>query len=201
MTWKYLTTLNLTANWNFTPVTSGTLFRFQYPLATSIGVLIAQAQTLSNTVELWEVQEATAKPELEILYFEKPVFFSQRKLAIKSTAKFQPKSPWTVRIEVWSMPLSRALSILTTTSATPSSVTASTTSTPLLAANPNRKGATFWNTSSSTLFIEMGQTASASAYAVQVGPGDYYELPYNYNGAVSGIWGAANGACLVREFA
>lgn len=201
MTWKFLANLSLTDEWQFTSTVDGDFFRFQYPLAYPITVQLAQAQTVKQT-ELWEVREIVAKPELEIFQIEKPVFFSLRRLAMRSVAPFQPKTPLTVRIEVWSVPLSRTNSFkpIASTSATATTVASSTTAVPLLAANENRKGATFWNASTAILKIDFGATSTGTVYAVEVGAGDYYELPFNYTGTISGIWAAANGNCLVREF-
>ena len=88
----------------------------------------------------------------------------------------------------------------TSGTATPSSVAASTTSVSLLAANPARKGTAIWNNSSANLYVELGATASASAFTARVGAGGYYEVPFTYTGVISGIWDAANGSALVREF-
>lgn len=201
MSWKFLANLNLTDEWQFTSSCDGDFFRFQYPVALPISVQMAQAQTVKST-ELWEVREVLAKPELEIFQIEKPIFFSHRRLAIRSIAPFELKTPFAVRIEVWSVPLSRTNSFkpIASTSATATTVVASTTAVPLLAANENRKGATFWNASTAILKIDFAATSTGSVYAVEIGAGDYYELPFNYTGAISGIWGAANGNCLVREF-
>lgn len=96
-------------------------------------------------------------------------------------------------------PHQTAVATSTAGTSTPTSVTASTGSVSLLAANTLRKGATITNASTATLYVEFGATASATAYTVQMGAGDYYEVPANYTGAISGIWSAVNGSALVRE--
>jgi hypothetical protein len=50
------------------------------------------------------------------------------------------------------------------------------------------------------LYLELGATAGASAFTARLGAGGYYEVPFTYTGAISGIWDAANGSALVREF-
>lgn len=87
----------------------------------------------------------------------------------------------------------------TSSTATPSTVTASTTTITVLAANSNRKGGTVWNNSTAKLYIEFGATASTSAFTAILEAGGYYEIPFSYTGAISGIWLAANGNALVRE--
>ncbi|MBD2596460.1 hypothetical protein H6G74_19295 [Nostoc spongiaeforme FACHB-130] len=87
----------------------------------------------------------------------------------------------------------------TSSISTPSSVTASTGSITILASNSNRKGGTIWNNSTARLYIEFGATASTSAFTAKLEADGYYEIPFNYTGAISGIWTAVNGNALVRE--
>lgn len=89
--------------------------------------------------------------------------------------------------------------IAASTIATATSIASATTSTSLLAANSNRKGVTILNNSTANLFVELGSTASTTAYTVKINSGGYYEVPFNYVGAISGIWDNANGNALVRE--
>lgn len=80
------------------------------------------------------------------------------------------------------------------------SVGASITSVSLLAANADRAGATFYNESTSVLYLAYGATASATAYTVAIPASGYYELPAPaYTGAISGIWVAANGNARITE--
>lgn len=99
------------------------------------------------------------------------------------------------------MPLSNPATIVTPTStaATSSTVAAAIASTLLLAANGNRKGGTIWNASTATLYLDLDSAASTAAYAAQLSPGGYYEVPFGYVGDISGIWSAANGSAHVRE--
>ncbi|MEH2128899.1 hypothetical protein [Nostoc sp.] len=87
----------------------------------------------------------------------------------------------------------------TSETSTPTTVASSTDSDIILAANSNRKGATFWNDSTANLFLEFGATATTSAFTAKLSAGGYYEVPFNYTGVISGIWSAANGNALVRE--
>ncbi|MBC7971537.1 MAG: hypothetical protein H7Z11_15685 [Verrucomicrobia bacterium] len=86
------------------------------------------------------------------------------------------------------------------TTATPTTVASSITSVAILAANAARKGATIWNASTATLYLDLDAAATAADYAAKLDPGGYYEVPYGFTGALSGIWSAANGSALVREF-
>lgn len=111
-------------------------------------------------------------------------------------------------IFLWSltMPLSNpsTLNVLypTSATATPTTVAAPTpvASVALLAANSNRKGAAIWNNSTGQLYVELGSVASTAAYTAKLEAGGYYEVPFGYTGAISGIWSNTNGNALVREF-
>ena len=93
------------------------------------------------------------------------------------------------------------ISIISSTSsiASATSINSTTTSTSLLSSNPKRKGATILNDSTSSLFVELGTTASLTAYAVKINSDGYYEIPFNYVGEISGIWDTVNGRALIRE--
>jgi len=70
----------------------------------------------------------------------------------------------------------------------------------LLALNTSRKGATFYNDSTSILFLKLGTTASSSSYTTQVGASGYYEVPFPcYTGQIDGIWASANGNLRITE--
>lgn len=79
------------------------------------------------------------------------------------------------------------------------SVASAITSTVLKAANTARRGLTVFNNSTSVLYVNLGATASSTAFTIKMQPDSYYEVPFSYNGAVNGIWVAANGAALVTE--
>jgi hypothetical protein len=89
---------------------------------------------------------------------------------------------------------------LRSTTVIPYNIEASVTSIQILAANPERKGVSIWNHSAANLFIELGAKVALTAFAVKLTPGSYYELPFGYMGRISGVWDAANGFALIREF-
>lgn len=89
---------------------------------------------------------------------------------------------------------------VTSSTANATTVPSATASTTLLAANSNRKGATIYNSSTATLSLELGATAAAATAPIVMLPSDYYEVPFGYTGQISGIWSAANGNAIVREF-
>lgn len=84
--------------------------------------------------------------------------------------------------------------------ATVASVGASVTSITILPANIARKGALFFNDSSSTAIVKFGATASASSYSLKIPSQTFYELSNGYTGVVDSIWALANGSIKVTEF-
>ena len=81
-----------------------------------------------------------------------------------------------------------------------SSVSSSITSVTILTSNANRKGATFFNDSTSTLYLKFGSTASMTSFSVVLVARAFFEIPYKYTGIVDGIWNSASGAVRVTEF-
>lgn len=99
------------------------------------------------------------------------------------------------------MPLSNPYSVPSTVASNSAGTTvaASTTSVSLLASNAARKGATIWNTSTGNLYIDFGATVATTAYTAKINSGGYYEVPFQYNGAIAGVWDNTNGSAFIRE--
>lgn len=90
--------------------------------------------------------------------------------------------------------------VITTSSTATTTVAASATNVTLLATNSGRRGATIWNDSTTaTLYVKLGTTASNTSYAAQLFPTGYYEVPYSYTGEIDGIWTAAVGNARITE--
>lgn len=99
MTWMQLGVIRVGRTWSFSPVFDGSLIRMtqQYPPA-GYRLLIAQAENENETI-LHDFRTTQAKNEIEILKFEKPVAFSQRRLALKHTSDLNQE--WDVVLETW----------------------------------------------------------------------------------------------------
>jgi hypothetical protein len=88
------------------------------------------------------------------------------------------------------------------TNATLSNVNSQASDTLILAANPNRKRAYFYNDSTSILYLSFGTgAASTTSYTVQIPAQGFYELPNGpvFAGQIRGIWSGGNGAVRVTE--
>lgn len=87
-----------------------------------------------------------------------------------------------------------AFSIAQPTTGTITPVPQNVASVTLLASNANRKGATFYNNTTVSLFLKEGPGASSTDFTVRLTPGALYELAFPvYTGIVTGIWSAAGG--------
>jgi hypothetical protein len=85
-------------------------------------------------------------------------------------------------------------------STTTTSVAASTSSVSLLSNNAYRVGATIFNDSSTnTLYLKLGTTASTSSYSVKLIPGAYFETPFGYTGEIDAIWDGVVGFARISE--
>jgi hypothetical protein len=90
--------------------------------------------------------------------------------------------------------------VVKASTATVTSVNDTASTTTLLAANANRKGATIYNDSTVALYIKFGITASATDFTVKLSPSNYYEVPNGYTGRIDGIWASdASGAARITE--
>lgn len=77
---------------------------------------------------------------------------------------------------------------------------ASTTAIALLTAKDERVGATVFNNSNATLFLDFAQGVTSNDFAVAVPPKGYYELPYRTISGMWGVWSSTSGKALIREF-
>lgn len=81
-----------------------------------------------------------------------------------------------------------------------SSVTASVTTVTLLLSYTDRKGAIFWNDSTSTAYIKFGAGASTTDFTWKIASQSGYELPTPvYIGLITAVWDAANGTMFITE--
>lgn len=79
-------------------------------------------------------------------------------------------------------------------------IPASVSTITIVAANPARRGLILWNDSTSTALMKLGTGASSTEFTWKLGPQAGYELPTPiYQGEITALWEAANGAIQVTE--
>lgn len=202
MTWIPLTTIKVGQNWQFTPEIASDLGYVRFRFATA-GTLVMVAQVDLADESITDQRRIVASGKSQIHVFESlPVLFN-RALALRLPV---PTASFDIQIEVSDMPVSRTgstsvnVQLPTAATVTATSPSVTTTSSQLLAANSSRKMASFTNNAAAILYLELGATASNSAYTVALNQGDLYELPIAYTGVVSGVLASGTGNVLVREF-
>jgi hypothetical protein len=87
----------------------------------------------------------------------------------------------------------------TSANATLTTVEVGSANTVLLASNVNRKGATIFSVDA-TVFVAFGQTPTTTLYAAKVPSSSYYEIPYNWTGAVNAIAAVSGQTVNIQEF-
>lgn len=105
----------------------------------------------------------------------------------------------------WVLPATVALNSAGTAGAgtgTLSSVDSTTTSTTILAANPDRLGGMIYNTDANALYVLFGAgTASAANLSWSIAANSQFAIPSGYTGIIVGVWAAdGTGAAKVTEF-
>lgn len=84
---------------------------------------------------------------------------------------------------------------------TPVAVAESGSVVTLASAHPTRKGISIYNKSTNNLYISPAVGVTTSLFMHLIGPGGLYEFPFEYDGALHGIWDGSShtGAALVTE--
>jgi hypothetical protein len=82
--------------------------------------------------------------------------------------------------------------------ATVSRVSASASSTLLLAANSERLDAHIYNDSTATLYVKFGTAATSTSFTAKLDPGSWISWD-SYDGIVHGVWSSATGAAQCTE--
>lgn len=86
--------------------------------------------------------------------------------------------------------------------ATLSNIAATAVNATLLAANSLRLSFQIYNDSTSSVYIKLGATASATSYTKRLLPNEYWstrDLGVNYTGRIDAIWDSATGTMRVTE--
>jgi len=87
----------------------------------------------------------------------------------------------------------------TASAASVTTVAGAASDTLLLTSNLNRKGAAVFNDSTAILYLKFGSGASSSSFTIKMEAAAYYEVPFQYVGALYGLWASATGNARVTE--
>jgi hypothetical protein len=98
-----------------------------------------------------------------------------------------------------SINVANVVSVIAST-ASLTSISSSTSSQTVLAANPVRKGFLLFNDSTATCYVAFAATSSTALFTMKLIPGmTYQNEAIIYTGVMSAIWDVANGALRVTE--
>ena len=205
--WEELAEFDVLTSWQLSSPTSKYTFRlrhdFQNPNRYQPVAIIALISQGEFGLEIFNPQKIYPRTEVEIIAFSIPPSGWQYSLAVKQLIfGNSPPIQWSLTVD---MPLFNPgyPAVQSTALATVSSVPVSTANVVILAANPNRSGATVTNTSkTSSLYLELGNPASITSYSVKILPGGYDEVPFGFTGILNGIWDKADtgAAAVIHEF-
>jgi len=85
--------------------------------------------------------------------------------------------------------------------ATPSTVMVSTSAVTLLPTNLQRRGASIYNDSTGTLYIQVGGEAPGPlSFAAKLFQDDYFTSEFDYTGIIRGIWSGGEGEAKIVEY-
>lgn len=88
----------------------------------------------------------------------------------------------------------------TPTTSTRTSVAGSASTVTILAANSSRLGATIYHQGAAArrLFLALGSGATDTDFTIEIMGGNYYEVPFNYRGIITGVWNSTTGSPAAR---
>ena len=215
--WNLIAEIAVSTQWAWTPPTTAEWFRFEFVQQQEVRVDLVAGDDLA----LFEMPIRVTTINPQILEFRRPPLgLADQRIAVRTGDRVYRNYQLGWKIKIFTsdeiptdqtqqtqilelleelMPLARSNQAVTSTTATSEPVASATVSTVLLAANINRKGATFYSASSARLSINLGDTASVADHLIQLDLGDYWELPFGYTGVVSGVWSAVSSSVLVGE--
>jgi hypothetical protein len=204
MTWTSLATVTLSRAWQFSELTESTYFRLRQEAPSyDYGFRISQFDDNSLLIG----PEIVLGAESQVLDLSPPPLMNpNRRIGLRVYNRARVPAAWTVILEESdAMPIANPVTATVTfpsaAAATSTTVAAATVTTAIVAANANRKGLTIFNNSTARLYLDHDASVSATDFAVLLEAGGFYEVPREYAPlAMSGIWTAVNGNCLVREF-
>lgn len=204
MTWSELATLTLNRTWQFSDPTAAVYFRLSQETP-SYDYVFRLAQFDGDSLLIGSEVILGIEPQV-IELPPPPLMRPDRQIGVRVYNRARIPTSWSIVLEESdAMPITNPVTATVTfpSAAVSTSITvpAATISTAIVAANPNRKGLTIHNNSTARLYLDHDASVSATDFAVLLEAGGFYEVPREYATlAVSGIWAAANGNCLVREF-
>lgn len=196
MPFSALAQINLSEDWQQTPVTDGNYFRFVYRNNAGFSYLVvAQAQMGGDGLELFGSFRFALKGQgADVAQLEIPRVFSsgQRGIAVRGVgpARTQFTKSLDLLIEATSIMILNPSG--STTKEKPTNFLQSdNTSREMVPANADRNGGIIFNKGTKALWIGLGVNAEKSS-PQKVLPGGQMDIPNGYTGVINGLFDAAD---------
>lgn len=210
MQWQSLASFNLNSDWQLSPPTTATVFRFAHRFVNlykyQVAAQVALVRVAPVGVEIFAPQKIYPKTELDVVYFPSPPSpWQPYSVAIKQLIlPNQSLVNWSVQIDMplynltGSDPVAAALQATSFTATTP---TATNAASKILSANPQRKSASIYNPSTTAkVYLDMVSTVTPAAASIVIPPGSVYIADLPWVGDVYAVIASGSVVLQVREF-
>lgn len=196
MSYDLLAAIELSTEWQITPITEANFFRLRYQNNQGFSyVVVAQAQMGADGLELFEGRRFPVRGEIDVLRLNIPPVFdpAARRLAVRGVVPKSAKYPnLTLIVEASQMivlnPMSGQTSQLKETIFKQD---AQATTAIDIAANASRNGGVIFNRGNKRLFVGLGFTADAgSPFALS--PGGQMPIENGFTGRISLLFQAVD---------
>jgi hypothetical protein len=196
MPFDALATIELTEEWQVTPITDANHFRFNYLSNTGYSYLvIAQAQQGTNGLELFGTSRFNLRgqgADLAVLEIPRILEADQRRLAVRGlgfSRRVATKS-LTLQIEATKLMIINP-SGATTKEKTTNFAQSDNANRVMVAANDDRNGGLIFNRGTKALWVGFGVNAEKSS-AQKIMPGGQMDIPNGFTGVINGLFDAAD---------
>lgn len=195
MPFSTLAQIDLSENWQITPVTDGNYFRFVYRNNSGFSYLVvAQAQVGNDGLELFGSFRFALKGQgADVAQLEIPRVFSpeQRCIAVRGVGPARTQAAKSLDLLIQETTIMAIVNPSTKTNSTKFSEAKQDVNTAIeaVAANLNRNGGLIQNRGTKRLFVAFGSAADKGSPLV-VAVGGNMDIPNDYTGPISVIWDA-----------
>jgi hypothetical protein len=198
MPFSPLVEIQLSSEWQVTPLTDANFFRFVYRANVGFSYLVvAQAQEGGDGLELYRsFRLALTGQGVDIADLEIPPVFNpgQRRLAVRGLGPARSQTPKSLNLLIEAtkiMIINPTGGVVTTKEKKTDFLQSDNSNREMVPANPDRNGGIIFNKGNKSLWIGLGVNAEKSS-PNKVLPGGQMEIPAGFTGVINGIFDAAD---------
>lgn len=198
MPFSPLVEIQLTTEWQVTPLTEANFFRFVYRANVGFSYLVvAQAQEGGDGLELYRsFRLALTGQGVDIADLAIPPVFNpgQRRLAVRGLGPARSQTPKSLNLLVEETTvniINPTGGIVTTKEKKTDFLQSDNSSREMVPANADRNGGIIWNRGTKALWIGLGVNAEKSS-PNKILPGGQMSLPVGFTGVINGLFDAAD---------